>query len=76
MFVFQTILAFLYMVTEALHHTDSSLKNTLMPRQLWASLYSVFQSITQVSDAPVLLEQKQRQSVAYRECNHCFLTER
>lgn len=60
MLVFQMILAFLYVVTAAQNHADSSLNNTLMPRQLLASLYFVFQSITQVSDTPVLLQQKQR----------------
>lgn len=60
MLVFQMILAFPYVVTAALQHTDSSLNSMLMPRQLLVSPYFVFQSVTQVSDTPVLLEQKQR----------------
>lgn len=60
MLVFQIIVAFPYVVSAALHHADSSLNNMLVPRQLLASLYFVFQSVTQVSDTLVLLKQKQR----------------
>lgn len=71
MLVLEMILFFPYVVTAELHlhHTDSSFNNTLMPRQLLASLSFVFQSVTQVSDTLVLLKLKQRETVTYTECN-------
>lgn len=56
--VFQMILAFPYVVTAALHHTNPPLNKMLMSRQQLSTLYFVFQSITPVSDSPVLLEQQ------------------
>lgn len=55
MLVFPRTLAFLCVVTVALHQGDSSF-NTLMPIQLLAYLHSVFQKVTEVSDISVLLE--------------------
>lgn len=61
MLIFQMILAFPYVATAVLQHTDSSLINMLMPTQLLAAFfYFAFQRVTKASDTPVLLEQKQR----------------